>query len=67
VLRSGDPVEQEKRSKYRALVANTVMLHNVADMTHVLYELRQAGECVTPEGVRRLRLYLTEHITWSTN
>jgi TnpA family transposase len=30
VLRSGDPVEQEKRIKYRDLVANAVMLHNVA-------------------------------------
>jgi len=32
VLRSGDPVEQEKRIKYRDLVANAVMLHNVVDM-----------------------------------
>jgi TnpA family transposase len=62
VLRSGDPVEQEKRIKYRDLVANAVMLHNVADMTNVLYELRQEGGCVTPEVVRRLSPYLTEHI-----
>jgi TnpA family transposase len=62
VLRSGDPVEQEKRIKYRDLVANAVMLHNVADMTNVLYELRQEGGCITPEVVRRLSPYLTEHI-----
>ena len=62
VLRSGDPVEQEKRIKYRDLVANAVMLHNVADMTNVLYELQQEGERVTPEVVRRLSPYLTEHI-----
>ena len=62
VLHSGDPVEQEKRIKYRDLVANAVMLHNVADMTNVLYELRQEGGCVTPEVVRRLSPYLTEHI-----
>jgi hypothetical protein len=31
-------------------------------MTNVLYELRQKGECVTPEVVRRLGPYLTEHI-----
>ena len=31
-------------------------------MTNVLYELRQKGECVTPEVVRRLSPYLTEHI-----
>jgi TnpA family transposase len=62
VLRSGDPVEQEKRIKYRDLVANAVMLHNVVDMTHVLRALQQEGICVTPEIVSRLSPYLTEHI-----
>lgn len=41
VLRSGDPVEQEKRIKSRDLVANAVMLHNVVDMTKVLMTLQQ--------------------------
>ena len=62
VLRSGDPVEQEKRIKYHDLVANAVMLHNVVDMTAVLRKLQQEGICVTPEIVRRLSPYLTEHI-----
>ena len=62
VLRSGDPVEQEKRIKYRDLVANAVMLHNVVDMTTVLRELQQEGICVTPEIVKHLSPYLTEHI-----
>jgi TnpA family transposase len=62
VLRSGDPVEQEKRIKYRDLVANAVMLHNVVDMTNALYDLQQEGICVTPEIVSRLSPYLTEHI-----
>jgi len=62
VLRSGDPVEQEKRIKYRDLVANAVMLHNVVDMTRVLRDLQQEGICVTPEIVSRLSPYLTEHI-----
>jgi TnpA family transposase len=62
VLRSGDPVEQEKRIKYRDLVANAVMLHNVVDMTNVLRELQQEGIYVTPEIVRHLSPYLTEHI-----
>ena len=39
VLRSGDPVEQEKRIKYRDLVANAMILHNVVDMTNVLRAL----------------------------
>ena len=38
------------------------MLHNVEDMTTVLRELQQEGRCVTPEAVRRLSPYLTEHI-----
>lgn len=62
VLRSGDPVEQEKRIKYRDLVANAVMLNNVVDMTNVLCELQQEGIHVTPEIVSRLSPYLTEHI-----
>jgi Tn3 transposase DDE domain len=32
-------VEQEKRIKYRDLVANAVMLHNVVDMTNVLHRI----------------------------
>jgi TnpA family transposase len=62
VLRSGDPVEQEKRIKYRDLVANAVMLHNVVDMTNALYDLQQSGVCITPELAARLSPYLTEHI-----
>ena len=49
VLRSGDPVEQEKRIKYRDLVANAVMLHNVVDMTNVLHDLQQRWIRITPE------------------
>ena len=55
VLRTGDPVEQEKRIKYRDLVANAIMLHNVVDMTNVLVALHQEGVCVTPEAVSRPR------------
>jgi TnpA family transposase len=62
VLRSGDPVEQEKRIKYRDLVANAMMLHNVVDMTNVLRALQQEGLSVTPEVVSHLSPYLTEHI-----
>jgi hypothetical protein len=29
VIKSGDPVEQEKQLKYASLVANTIMLSNV--------------------------------------
>jgi len=33
VIKSGDPVEQEKQVKYASLVANAIMLSNVADLT----------------------------------
>lgn len=62
VLRSGDPVEQEKRIKYRDLVANAVMLHNVVDMTKVLATLQQEGVEVTPEIAKCFSPYLTEHL-----
>src|SRR5207237_9097299 len=62
VLRTGDPVEQEKRIKYRDLVANAIMLHNVVDMTNVLVALQQEGVCITPEGASRLSPYLNEHL-----
>jgi len=62
VLRSGDPVEQEKRIKYRDLVANVVMLQNVVDMTNVLHDLQRDGVHMTPELVARLSPYLTEHL-----
>jgi TnpA family transposase len=61
-IRSGDPVEQEKRIKYRDLVASAVMLHNVVDMTNALHDLQQDGVCITPELVARLSPYWTEHI-----
>ena len=62
VLRSGDPVEQEKRIKYRDLVANAMMLHNVVDMTNGLRALQQEGVSITPKVVSHLSPYLTEHI-----
>lgn len=62
ILRSGDPVEQEKRIKYRDLVANTVMLHNVVDMTNVLHDLQRGGVRVAAEVAACLSPYLTEHI-----
>jgi len=61
-LRTGDPVEQEKRIKYADLIANVVMLHNVIDLTNVLNEMITQGETVTKELVERLSPYMTQHI-----
>jgi len=48
VIKSGDPVEQEKQLKYASLVANAVMLSNVADMTTTLAAMDGDGHVVTP-------------------
>ncbi len=61
-ITTSDPVEQEKRIKYLNLVANAVMLQNVADMTGVLYQLTEEGFQITRAMVARLSPYLTEHI-----
>ncbi len=62
VLKSGDPVEQEKRIKYMNLVANAVMLSNVVDLTEVLHTMTSEGYVVTRELVGRLSPYLREHL-----
>jgi len=58
VVRSGDPVEQEKQLKYASLVANAVMLSNVADLTDVLTAMAKDGYAVTPALVACLSPYI---------
>ena len=62
VIRSRDPVEYEKRIKYKDLIANAIMLHNVVDMTNVLYEMSQDQLPLTSDVVATFSPYLTEHI-----
>ncbi len=62
VIKSGDPVEQEKQLKYASLVANAVMLSNVADLTEVLADMAQDGHAVTPALVACTSPYTREHI-----
>jgi TnpA family transposase len=62
VVRSADPVEQEKRIKYRDLVANVIMLQNVVDMTNVLHDLQRDGVRITPELLAGMSPYLTGHL-----
>jgi hypothetical protein len=47
VVKSGDPVEQEKQLKYASLVANGVMLSNFVDLTDVLSTMAKDGQPVT--------------------
>ena len=51
MVKSGDPVEQEKQLKYATFVANTVMLRNVADLTDVLTSMIDQGHLATSELV----------------
>ena len=62
VVKSGDPVEQEKQLKYASLVANTIMLSNVADMTMVLSGMAADGHAVTPGLVACASPYIRGHI-----
>ena len=62
IIKSGDPVEQEKQLKYAGLVANTIMLSNVADLTTALSSMAEDGHPVTPDLVARLSPYTREHI-----
>lgn len=62
VIKPRDPVEQEKRIKYTNLVANSVMLHNVADMTDVLHQLAEEGFNITRPMLAGLSPYPTRHI-----
>jgi TnpA family transposase len=62
VIKSGDPEEQVKQVKYMDLVANAIMLHNVADLTDLLSDMAAEGLPVTKELVSRLSPYMREHI-----
>lgn len=62
VVKSGDPVEQEKQLKYASLVANAIMLSNAADMTKALAAMAEDGKPVTPGLVACLSPYMREHI-----
>ena len=61
MIKSGDPVEQEKQLKYASLVANAIMLSNVADMTESA-SMAEDGHPVTPGLVACLSPYMREHI-----
>lgn len=57
VMKSGDPLEQEKNLKYTNLVANSIMLHNVASLTKVINEIIEDGREVSEESISRLSPY----------
>lgn len=62
ILKSGDPVEQNKRIKYMNLVANAIMLQNTADLTEILNTAIVEGYPVTRELIQRLSPYIRKHL-----
>ena len=62
MVRSGDPVEQEKQLKYASLVANAVMLSNVVDLSEVLSVMAKEGQPVTAALAARISPYIRDHI-----
>jgi TnpA family transposase len=62
VIKSGDPVEQEKQLKYASLIANAIMLSNVADLSAVMTDMASDGHPVTPELAAAISPYIRKHI-----
>jgi len=54
--------EQDKMIRYSHLVANQVILYNANAMTKILRDLKKDGLSVTPEVLKGLSPYRTEHI-----
>jgi len=62
IIKSGDPVEQTKQIKYSNLVANSIMLQNVVDLTDVLAQMAAEGYTITKELVACLSPYIRDKI-----
>jgi TnpA family transposase len=62
MLRTNDPVEQEKMMKYNNIIANAVMLQNVVDITNIINEMIDEGVKIEPEHLLGLSPYLTSSI-----
>jgi TnpA family transposase len=62
VIKSGDPVEQEKQLKYATLVANAIMLSNVVDLTEVLSSMAIDGHPVTAELAASASPYMRKNL-----
>lgn len=62
IVASNDPDEMEKAIKYNALVANCIVLQNIIDYSHVIYQLQQENDFMTKEEASRVSPYITEHI-----
>jgi TnpA family transposase len=62
LMGENDPEEMQKQVRYTDIVANALMLQNVADLTEALDKLEQRGYPVKSEDVAHLSAYMTEHL-----
>ena len=62
VIAENEPEEQEKRIKYKDLVANIIIFQNVVDMTTIIRELHGEGYEISRDDLAALSPYLTRHI-----
>ncbi|MCK4607856.1 MAG: Tn3 family transposase [Gammaproteobacteria bacterium] len=62
LVASNDDIEMEKAVKYNDILANAVILQNVADMTEVIAQLTNEGHVVKKEDMAYLSPYWTEHL-----
>ncbi len=62
VIKSGDPVGQEKQFKYASLVANAIMLSKVSNLSEVISSRAADGAKVTPELLGPASPYIRKHI-----
>jgi TnpA family transposase len=62
LLAENDPEEMQKQVRYTDIVANALMLQNMADLTEALEQLEQRGYPVKSEDVAHLSAYMTEHL-----
>ncbi len=52
----------QKRVRYTDIIANALMVQNVADLTKALETLEQRGYPIKSEDVEHLSTYMTEHL-----
>jgi len=62
LMADNNPEEMQKLVRYTDIIANALMLQDVADLTKALEILKQRGYPVEPEDVAHLSAYMTEHL-----
>jgi hypothetical protein len=59
VIAENDPDEQQKQIRYHDLLASTVILQIVIDMSKIIADLRREGWTITDKDLTFLSPYLT--------